>query len=138
MVFVADQSNRRWFRTDDIGHLDDLGALTVDGRIDDLINTGGLKVVPRHVEEALTRLDMVAEAVVVGTPDPEWGQIVSAAVVLTPGGWSPTLDDLRGQLRGILPDHALPRRLVCLPRLPLRGPGKPDRAAVRRRFADND
>lgn len=137
LAFETDDSGQPWFRTDDVGHLDDLGELTVDGRIDDVINTGGLKVVPRHVEEALTRLDTVAEAVVVGTPDPEWGQIVSAAVVLRPGGRSPTLQDLRDQLRGILPDHALPRRLACVPRLPLRGPGKPDRGAARRLFDDD-
>ena len=136
-AFVVDPSSRRWFRTDDVGHVDDLGALRVDGRIDDLINTGGLKVVPRQVEEALTGLEMVAEAVVVGTADPEWGQIVSAALVVTPGSPPPTLHDLRGQLRGILPDHALPRRLATLSKLPLRGPGKPDRAAVRRLFGDN-
>jgi O-succinylbenzoic acid--CoA ligase len=135
-AFVVDPSRKEWFRTDDVGHFDDLGALTVDGRVDDLINTGGLKVVPRQVEEALTQLEIVAEAVVVGTADPEWGQIVSAAVVVTAGRRPPALDDLRGQLRGILPDHALPRRLVTLSKLPLRGPGKPDRAAVRRLFDD--
>ncbi|MEO6142740.1 MAG: o-succinylbenzoate--CoA ligase [Dermatophilaceae bacterium] len=122
------------FRTDDIGHLDTQGALVVDGRIDDLINSGGLKVAPRLVEEALTRLDSVAEAVVVGTPDPEWGQLVSAAIVVAPDAPPPTLDDLRDRLREILPDHALPRRLAILPELPLRGPGKPDRAAVQRHF----
>jgi o-succinylbenzoate---CoA ligase len=132
--FSQDENGAAWFRTDDAGHFDALGALVVDGRVDDLINTGGLKVVPRHVEEALTRLDMVAEAVVVGSPDPEWGQVVSAAIVVTPGSRGPTVDDVRDRLRGILPDHALPRRLATLPELPLRGPGKPDRAAVRRLF----
>jgi o-succinylbenzoate---CoA ligase len=136
-VFVADNGAGRWFRTDDVGHLDDRGALVVDGRIDDQINTGGLKVAPRQVEEALTALDNVAEAVVVGSPDPEWGQLVSAAIVVTQGSSTPTLDDLRDRLRGILPDHALPRRLTALTELPLRGPGKPDRAAVRRHF-DHD
>jgi o-succinylbenzoate---CoA ligase len=133
-VFVAGDTGAAWFRTDDIGHLDDHGALVVDGRIDDLINTGGVKIAPRLVEEALTALDTIAEAVVVGRPDPEWGQVVSAAVVVTQGCSPPTLDDVRGRLRGILPEHALPRRLVTLPELPLRGPGKPDRAAVRRLF----
>jgi len=132
--FSQDENGAAWFRTDDAGHFDALGALVVDGRVDDLINTGGLKVVPRHVEEALTRLDMVAEAVVVGSPDPEWGQVVSAAIVVTPGSRDPTVDDVRDRLRGILPDHALPRRLATLPELPLGGPGKPDRAAVRRLF----
>ena len=136
-AFVVDESARRWFRTGDVGHLDARGALVVDGRIDDLINTGGLKVAPRLVEEALTALDIVAEAVVVGSPDPEWGQLVCAAIVVTPGVSPPTLDDVRARLRGILPDHALPRRLATLPELPVRGPGKPDRAAIRRRF-DNE
>ncbi|MHB8184772.1 MAG: o-succinylbenzoate--CoA ligase [Dermatophilaceae bacterium] len=133
-VFVVDDADRRWFRTDDVGHLDDRGALVVDGRIDDLINTGGLKVTPRLVEEALAGLDAIAEAVVVGSPDPEWGEVVSAAVVATHGSPPPTLDDVRARLRGILPGHALPRRLATLPELPLRGPGKHDRAAVRRLF----
>lgn len=138
MAFVVDDTARRWFRTDDIGHLDPRGALVVDGRIDDLINTGGLMVAPRLVEEALTQLDTVAEAVVVGSPDPEWGQLISAAIVLTRGAAPPTLDDVRDRLRGILPDHALPRRLATLPELPQRGPGKPDRAAVRRHFDHDD
>lgn len=136
-AFVVDDAAGRWFRTDDVGHLDDRGALIVDGRIDDLINTGGLKVAPLRVEEALTRLDNVAEAVVVGSPDPEWGQIVSAAIVVSHGSSPPTLDEVRGQLRGILPEHALPRRLTILTAIPLRGPGKPDRVAVRRHFDQN-
>ena len=133
-AFVADETGRRWFRTDDVGHLDDAGALVVDGRIDDLINTGGLMVAPSLVEDALARLDAIAEVVVVASADPEWGQVVSAAMVVAPGSSAPTLDDVRGQLRGILPDHALPRRLAILSELPLRGPGKHDRAAIRRLF----
>jgi len=137
-VFSEDTDGTAWFRTDDIGHLDDRGALVVDGRIDDLINTGGLKVAPGLVEEALAGLDAIAEAVVVGSSDPEWGQVVSAAIVVTQGSSPPTLGDVRGRLRGILPDHALPRRLAILPELPLHGPGKHDRAAVRRLFDHGD
>jgi o-succinylbenzoate---CoA ligase len=131
--FSTDVDRMAWFRTDDVGHISE-GILVVDGRIDDLINTGGLKVVPRLVEAALVQLDTIAEAIVVGSPDPEWGQVVSAAVVVAEGSSPPTLDEVRGQLRGILPDHGLPRRLTTLPELPLRGPGKPDRAAVRKLF----
>jgi O-succinylbenzoic acid--CoA ligase len=126
-----------WFRTDDVGHLDH-GALVVDGRIDDLICTGGVKVAPGLVETALVKLDMITEAIVVGSPDPEWGQVVSAAVVVAQGSSRPTLEDVRDQLRGILADHALPRRLVTLPELPVRGPGKPDLAAVRGLFDRGD
>ena len=127
-----------WFRTDDVGHLGHDGALVVDGRIDDVINTGGLKVSSHVVEEALGGLDGIAEAVVVASPDPEWGQVVSAAIVVEPGTSAPTLDDLRARLRGILPDHALPRRLATVSDLPARGPGKHDRAAIRRLFDDLD
>lgn len=137
-AFVADPAGSRWFRTDDVGRLDAHGALVVDGRIDDLINTGSLKVVPRLVEEALTGLDTVAEAVVVGSPDLEWGQVVSAAIVLTQGSPPPTLEDVRAGLRGILPDHALPRRLATVLALPLLGPGKPDRAAIARLFTHGE
>jgi O-succinylbenzoic acid--CoA ligase len=139
-AFSTDEDGARWFRTDDVGHRDDDGRWHVDGRIDDLITTGGLKVAPRLVEEALTALPGIAEAVVVGTPDDQWGQVVSAAVVPHPGAASggsatPTVTAVREQLRGILPSHALPRRLLVLTAIPLRGPGKPDRLAVADRFA---
>jgi len=133
-AFAADEPTRRWFRTDDVGHLDELGSLVVDGRIDDVITTGGLKVTPRRVEEALAQLDTVAEAVVVGSSDPEWGQVVCAAIVVAQARAPPTLDELRDRLRAKLPEHALPRRLATVFELPLRGPGKPDRAAVRSLF----
>jgi O-succinylbenzoic acid--CoA ligase len=141
-AFGTDSDGRRWFRTDDVGHLDGEGRWHVDGRLDDLITTGGLKVAPRLVEEALTALPDIAEAVVVATADEHWGQAVSAAVVLTgpanrPGNAAPTVDELRELLRGILPPHALPRRLLVLSELPLRGPGKPDRSAVAARFANS-
>jgi O-succinylbenzoic acid--CoA ligase len=139
-TFTTDPEGVRWFRTDDVGHRDDDGRWHVDGRLDDLITTGGLKVAPRLVEEALTALPDIAEAVVVGTPDDQWGEVVSAAIVPAPvtrepGEGAPTVSELREQLRGILPAHALPRRLLVLAALPLRGPGKPDRVAVADRFA---
>ena len=154
-AFSTDGNGRPWFRTDDVGHRDGDGRWQVDGRLDDLIATGGLKVAPRLVEDALTALPGIAEAVVVATPDAHWGQAVSAAVVLTasaaprtepdptepdptkPGPAPPTVDELRELLRGKLPAHALPRRLLVLPAMPLRGPGKPDRPAVAALFVDD-
>ena len=125
------------FRTDDLGLLDTEGRLHVDGRLDDLVNTGGLKVAPRLVEEAVARLDGISEAVAVGVPDPEWGEVVAVVVVRdarTPGP-APTVTSLREQLRGILADSALPRALREVDAIPTRGPGKPDRAAIRELFA---
>ena len=112
-AFGVDEDGMRWFRTDDVGHTDEYARLHVDGRVDDLVNTGGLKVAPRLVEEAiLDHVPGVAEVVVVGSPDPEWGEAVCALVVLEPGAVRAglTAAELRAHLRGILPDHALPRR----------------------------
>ena len=132
-AFGVDEDGTRWFRTDDVGHTDGQSRLHVDGRIDDLVNTGGLKVAPRLVEEAINdHVPGVAEVVVVGSPDPEWGEVVCALVVLEPGAVRAGLTayELRAHLRGILPDHALPRRAVTAGAVPTRGPGKPDRRAV--------
>ena len=132
-AFGVDEDGMRWFRTDDVGHTDEYTRLHVDGRVDDLVNTGGLKVAPRLVEEAIIdHVPGVAEVVVVGIPDPEWGEAVCALVVLEPGAVRAglTAAELRAHLRGILPDHALPRRAATVTELPMRGPGKPDRRAV--------
>ncbi|MFL6165727.1 MAG: o-succinylbenzoate--CoA ligase [Ornithinibacter sp.] len=132
-AFGVDDDGLRWFRTDDVGHTDARARLRVDGRVDDLVNTGGLKVAPRLVEEAvLDHVPGVADVVVVGVPDPEWGEVVCALVVLEPRAVNAglTAGELRAHLRGILPDHALPRRALTATNVPVRGPGKPDRRAV--------
>jgi O-succinylbenzoic acid--CoA ligase len=137
-AFTTDPDGSRWFTTDDLGHQGSDGRWHVDGRGDDLINTGGLKVAPRVVEEAIAEhLPEAADVVVVGTSHPQWGQAVSAVIVLRDHGTAPTptVSDVRSRLRGILPDHALPQRLLVVPAIPLRGPGKPDRAAVAALFA---
>ncbi|GAB96458.1 o-succinylbenzoate--CoA ligase [Kineosphaera limosa NBRC 100340] len=122
-----------WFRTDDLGELRD-GVLTVRGRLDDVIVTGGLKVAAHVVAEALAAELPDLTSLVLGLPDDRWGQVVTAVVVATgPAAdtvratWPETLDRLRHRL----PAHALPRRLEIVPELPLRGPGKPDLAALR-------
>lgn len=136
-VFTEDADGVRWFRTDDLGELDGSGLLRITGRADDLINTGGLKVTPGAVEDAIIRfVPGVREAVVVGSAHPRWGQAVSAAVTLRPGTSRLTVADVRAALRGIVPDHALPQRLVVLDAIPLRGPGKPDRRALVETFGE--
>ncbi len=134
------RGGRRWFRTDDLGRWDEAsGRLVVEGRVDDAINTGGLKVLPGPVEEALRAvLPPGWDALVVGLPDPEWGQRVAALIAppdgdpTRPGGVPDGVDadDLRRALRDRLPAHAIPRRIESVPRLPTRGIGKPDRAAA--------
>jgi O-succinylbenzoic acid--CoA ligase len=118
-----------WFHTSDLGRWLADGRLEVVGRLDDVINTGGVKVAPLLVERALTAVDGVTDACVVGLPDPEWGQVVAAAVVAE---HRPGEEQLRAAVRAAAGRAAAPKLIRFVPALPLLGPGKVDRAAVRK------
>ena len=113
-----------WLPTGDAGSFTD-GRLTVHGRIGDLIITGGENVWPAAVERVLATHPAVAEVVVVGRPDPEWGQRVVAIVVPRDSTAPPTLDDLRAHVREVLPRYAAPRALELVDALPRTSSGKP-------------
>ncbi|CAM2877423.1 AMP-binding protein [Saccharomonospora xinjiangensis] len=124
-----------WFRTSDVGRFTGDGRLEVLGRLDDVINTGGVKVAARDVEDALTRCPGVSAACVVGLPDPEWGQRVAAVVAVTRGAADTgevTGERLRDAVRAELGGAATPKQIRVVAGLPLLGPGKVDRSAVRR------
>jgi o-succinylbenzoate---CoA ligase len=112
------------FRTGDLGRRRD-GRLEILGRADDVIITGGEKVAPATVERVLAAQPGVRSVCVVGMPDPAWGQIVVAAVVGTA-----TSEALQAAVRAALGRAAVPRRVVAVAEIPLRGIGKPDRRAV--------
>ncbi len=124
-----------WFRTDDIGAVDPSGMLSVLGRVDDAISTGGLTVLPQLVEAALRTHPAISDTAVFGLPDERLGQRVVAAVVLNDGAVPLTLDALRAHVRHTLDATAAPRELHILDALPRRGIGKIDRAELVRRFA---
>jgi O-succinylbenzoic acid--CoA ligase len=113
-----------WFPTGDAGRLDDAGRLQVDGRLSDLIITGGENVWPEPVEALLRAHPGVAEAAVAGRSDPEWGQRVVAYVVPAAGSAPPTLDELRGVVRDGLAGFAAPKELVLVAQLPRTALGK--------------
>jgi O-succinylbenzoic acid--CoA ligase len=120
-----------WFRTCDLGRLDTQGRLQVLGRADDMIVTGGLNVAPGDVEAVLTGLPGVAAACVVGVPDPEWGERVTAAVIPADPGHPPDPGALRAAAHHLLTGAQVPKEIVLFDALPLRGVGKLDRRAVR-------
>jgi o-succinylbenzoate---CoA ligase len=125
----------RWFVTSDLGSLGPSGELLVRGRADDVIITGGEKVVAAEVETALATCTGVREAAVVGRPDAEWGELVTAVVVPADPSAPPRLADIRGHVRDRLPGWAAPTALLLVPEMPLLPSGKPDRAALRARAA---
>lgn len=122
-----------WLRTGDLGRVDPEGHLWVAGRTDSRIVTGGVNVDPAEVEAVLLSHPAVREAVVVGVPDPEWGERVAAAVepAAPDAVEGPALEALcRERLAG----PKRPRRWTFLEKLPRTATGKPDREAVRRLF----
>ncbi|MFF5207737.1 AMP-binding protein [Streptosporangium sp. NPDC000396] len=116
-----------WFLTSDLGSLTG-GRLRVLGRADDVINTGGEKVVAAAVTAVVAEHPAITDAAVVGRPDPEWGERVVAAVVSSA---PPSLAELRAFVKERLPAYAAPAELVVLPELPLLPNGKPDLETLR-------
>ncbi len=121
-----------WFVTSDLGAVDAAGQLTVRGRADDVINTGGEKVVAGEVASVLETCPGVREAVVIGRPDAEWGERVTAMIVPDNSAQPPTLDLLSRHVRERLPRYAAPRELVLLDAIPMLPSGKPDLEVLRR------
>ena len=113
-----------WFRTGDSGRLDAAGHLVVDGRMSEIIITGGENVWPAAVEVALGSHPGVAEVAVTGRPDPEWGQKVVAWVVPTEASNPPSLPDLREVVAEKIAPFAAPRELVIVAALPRTSIGK--------------
>jgi fatty-acyl-CoA synthase len=106
-----------WFRTGDLGSLDDDGYLSIVGRKKEILRTGGESVSPAEVEGVLRNAPGVAEVAVVGLPDPEWGEILCAAVVAQEGA-SICLAELQAHCEGRLAGFKKPRRLALVDRLP--------------------
>ncbi len=115
-----------WFATGDVGRREADGRLVVEGRRSELIISGGENVWPEPVEAVLRRHAKVADVAIAGTPDPEWGQAVTAYVV--PAGDAPTLAELRDAVRQELAPHCAPRRIVIVDAIPRTALGKVRRA----------
>jgi O-succinylbenzoic acid--CoA ligase len=123
-----------WFRTDDVGAIDDSGVLRILGRADDAIITGGLAVLPQLVEAALGTHPAIAECAVFGVPDDRLGQRVVTALVVAGGADAPTVAELRAHVEQTLNATAAPREVHVVDQLPHRGIGKLDRKALATRF----
>ena len=117
-----------WFRTGDIGELSADGYLSLVGRSSELIISGGYNVYPREVEDALRAHPGVIDAAVIGTPDREWGEVVTACVVLAPGVDTTTVSN---SLVDALASYKRPRLWRVVDEIPRNAMGKVVRAALR-------
>ena len=106
------------YLTDDEARLDEDGRLHVIGRMDRLINSGGEKIDPAEVEAALLHIEGIEEALVVGVPDPEWGQRVVAYYT------GAEVSGLKEQLRQWLAPYKVPKSWIRCDALPLDAKGK--------------
>jgi len=124
-----------WFRTGDLGRLDDAGYLYVLDRKKDVIITGGENVSAREVEAVLCSHPDVREAAVVGEPDTRWGERVVAVVVPTSGA-AHDPEALVDLCREHLAGFKIPRRVLYTDALPVTGTGKVSKPTLRTRVAD--
>ena len=118
-----------WFRTGDLAHCDARGLYEIVGRCSDVIISGGEKIHPAEIEQLALSDPAVAEAAVVGVPDPQWGEVPLLALVARPG-MRVDVERLRNQLAGQLARYKQPRRIVVLDTLPKTALGKVQRALL--------
>ena len=131
MVAAASLAADGWLHTGDRGQLDGDGLLRVDGRIDDVIVTGGENVAAGEVEEALLAHPAVRDAAVMGTPDPDWGAAVTAFVVAA----APVdAAELRGHCRERIAAFKVPKEVLIVDSLPRNAAGKVERRALAERI----
>ncbi|MGW5453883.1 AMP-binding protein [Nocardia sp. NPDC003979] len=116
--------------TGDMGHFDPERRLFIDGRADDMIVSGGENVFPGEVEDRLAAHPDITDAVVIGVPDAEFGQVLNAFVVLEPGAAVPGQDALKQHVRQGLERYKVPKRFVVLDEIPRNASGKVLRAEL--------
>jgi acyl-CoA synthetase (AMP-forming)/AMP-acid ligase II len=124
-----------WLRTGDVGVLDEDGYLSLVDRIKDMIIRGGENIYPKEIETVLHGVDGVAQAAVVGRPDPRLGEVPVARVVLHPGS-ALTADDLLDHCRAQLTKIKVPVELTLVDRIPTNPVGKIDKPLLRAEAAE--
>jgi malonyl-CoA/methylmalonyl-CoA synthetase len=123
-----------WFKTGDLGRIDGAGYVYIVGRAKDLVISGGFNVYPKEVETELDAVAGVVESAVFGVPHPDFGEGVTAAVVLEPGAVLSEAGIL-GTVKVRLAGYKIPKRIVFVDELPRNAMGKVQKAALRTTYA---
>jgi fatty-acyl-CoA synthase len=123
-----------WFRTGDLGRLDEEGFLYIVDRRKDMIISGGENIYPAEVEAVLYQHPAILDAAVIPSPHPRWGEVPLAVVVLRPGH-TLTAEELFTFCTPHLARYKIPRSLVVVDELPRNAAGKVLKRVLRERFA---
>ena len=124
-----------WFRSGDVGYLDEAGYLYITDRIKDIIKTGGVVVASREVEECLYTHPAVAEVAVIGLPDERWIEAVTAVVALKQGAQA-TAAELIAHVHARLAAFKVPKRVFFVEDMPRNASGKLLKRELRVRYAE--
>jgi fatty-acyl-CoA synthase len=120
-----------WFRTGDLGHMDQEGFVYITGRASDMYISGGSNIYPREVEEKILTHPCIGEVAVLGVPDPVWGEVGVAVCVPREGAGPVTEAEMAGFLAPKVPRYKMPKRFFFWEALPKSGYGKIPKRLVR-------
>ncbi len=123
-----------YFKTGDIGKVDERGYVTIVGRSKDLIISGGYNVYPAEIEACINELPGVAESALVGVPHPDFGE-VGVAVVIAQAGAQLQADEITAALKASLANFKIPKRCFVVPELPRNAMGKVQKNLLREQYA---
>ena len=124
-----------FFKSGDVGVVDERGYVSIVGRAKDLIISGGYNVYPKEVEDAIDRMDGVVESAVVGMPHPDFGE-AGLAIVVSPHDGGLTPDKVISDLRGRLANYKVPKQVVLVSDLPRNAMGKVQKNVLRETYAE--
>jgi fatty-acyl-CoA synthase len=120
-----------WFRTGDLGHMDEEGFVYITGRASDMYISGGSNIYPREVEEKILTHPGIGEVAIVGVPDPFWGEVGIAVCVPREGAAEVSELELATFLAAKVPRYKMPKRFFFWDALPKSGYGKIPKRLVR-------
>jgi fatty-acyl-CoA synthase len=122
-----------WFRSGDMGYVDDDGYLFIADRLKDMIISGGENIYSAEVEQAVAELEAVASVAIIGVPDEKWGE-VPIAVLTVRDGYSLDAADIRSHLENRIAKYKIPKRVEIVDELPRTASGKVRKAELRRLY----
>jgi len=131
--FATDAHGGRWFKTGDVGRVDDRGYVSIVGRSKDLIISGGYNVYPAEIEGYINEMPGVAESALVGVPHPDFGEVGVAVVTPKPGAQLDG-DAIVAQLKGQLANFKIPKRCFIAAELPRNTMGKVQKNLLREQY----